>query len=234
MSNKIAVIAFWWGDWPGNGQGHKYVNKLYAGVGRNTTVPHDFILYTDLDKIQKYFTDMYHGIYFRRIPAAYEGLRWNFKKISMFSSEALLQDYEWVVCMDLDLVITGNVDFLLQHRADCPMTCRAAYTDDIGGSIVGFRPGAHYCNAMDKYLLGNRDFLEFQLKGSERKFYRRCVDTCMVAKVGYWQYWYPDKILSYKVDGYKPGASVVRFHGRPRPHEVAEDNGNTWMAEHWK
>jgi hypothetical protein len=61
-----------------------------------------------------------------------------------------------------------------------------------------------------------------------------------------WQEKYPEKIISYKVNiqgknrfnpswpklnGSLETASIVYFHGNPRPHVVKNLN---WMREHWK
>jgi hypothetical protein len=154
-------------------------------------------------------------------------LKWNLKKMFMFSG--VLFKYEWVVCLDLDLVITGMVDFLTTHRSENLVTCRAAYSDDVGGSVVGFDPRQPWCDSLFTIILGAREVIESRTKGSERKFYRYLKENKVIT-VEYWQDLYPGKINSYKVDGYTSDASIVRFHGKPRPHQV----DHSWVKENWR
>ena len=231
----MAVICFWWGGWPvGPGEaqpsfelGFRYLNTLWASVARNTTLSYDFLAFVDPLSA----AGVMGGVKVKPLPEQFADFTWNLKKISMFSETAGLQNYDWVVCLDLDLVVTGSLDFLLSHRSDRLVTCKGAYRDDIGGSVVGFCPGMPWAYGLSHLLLDNRESITKAVPdGSERKYYRYCVNTRIMPEPEYWQDSYPGKILSYKVDGYRHGASVVRFHGRPRPHEVKAG----WLDKHWR
>jgi hypothetical protein len=191
----------------------------------------DFIAFVDEKKYHG--RDLSKNVDVRLLSSKYESMKWNLTKLFMFSKESGLQKYEWVICLDLDMVITGSVDFLLDHRWEGLITCSGAYQpDQLGGSIIGFRPGSPWCGRITQTLRDKPCWWEKMTAGSERKFYRIFfgMDPELVST---WQEQFPGKILSYKVDGKpKDDCSIIRFHGRPRPHEVA--NQLDWMKENWR
>ncbi len=235
-SNKVAFVCFWWGRWPESDVrwGEEYVRRLHRSLESHTSSRDwDFRVYVDGSKYQDKAVLSDFPVY--PISRWFEALKWNLKKFFMFSAAAHLDRYEWVVTMDLDVVITGNVDFLLQHRSPGGLTtCRAAYqTSKPGGSIIGFAPGEKWQENLLMFLIGQKKLVEEETGGSERKFYRKFCDNELMGGISYWQDAYPGRILSFKVDGPpKNGASVVRFHGEPRPHEVVDKLG--WVKDYWR
>ena len=232
--SKVAVICFWYGEWPEDRPelGSLYVQRLHNSVLRNSLIrPLDFIVFADGEKYRD--KSLLKGMDVLPIPLEYGMLKWNLKKLFMFHPQSGLSKYDWVVCLDLDMVITGSTDILLTPWRYGLTTCRGAYQpDQMGGSIVGFDPGSAWCRRLTESLHKKRGWWESQTGGSERKFYRLFfgMDPEMVS---YWQDFYPGRILSYKVDGGScNGASIVRFHGRPRPHEVSEKC--EWVKENWR
>lgn len=216
--NKVAVVCFLWGSWPIDRPelGREYVRKLKSSVLRNSETPFDWYEFGDFGT---------------PLPKMFKGLRWNLKKMFMYSSESGLSDYEWVVALDLDMVISGNVDFLFQHRSRDLVTCCGAYNNgDPGGSIIGFDPSQLWTQALSSYLRYHKEGIESITRGSERKFYKLLSNIDNFLRIQYWQNLFPGKIVSYKVDGYLPEASIIRFHGKPRPHQVDE----RWIKENWR
>jgi hypothetical protein len=219
VSKKVAVISFLWGEWPEDNPrlGAEYVRKLHSSVLRNTLTPFDWVNFGNL-------------INSRAIPSEFSQYRWNLKKMFMFSEEAGLKGYEWVVALDLDLIVTGSLDFILKCRSTDLLTCRGAYLNqNPGGSVVAFDPNQQWTTEIAEYLRRNKKAVEELTRGSERKFYHILKDLGWL-NIRYWQDLYPNTVLSYKVDGYQPGASIVRFHGKPRPHQVNEQ----WIKENWR
>lgn len=216
--NKVAVACFLWGQWPEDRPdlGREYARKLRRSVFRHSTTPYDWYEFGD---------------YGQPFTSEFKKYRWNLKKMFMFSKESELIDYDWVVALDLDLVIVGSVDFLLDHRSKDLVTCRGAYDSmKPGGSIIGFDPKQSWTSRVVDFLRGNRESVESSTRGSERRYYYMLTENRTLGKIQFWQDQYPDKIVSYKVDGYVPEASVVRFHGKPRPHQVDE----FWVKEFWR
>lgn len=222
--SKVAVVAFYWGDWPEDDPslGIPYVNRLHRDARAHATVPFDFVLITEQSKLG----GVSAGIdacpeMILTLPPAYLTYPWNFPKLFMFDPTCPLQEYEWVVALDLDLDIRGSIDFLLAHRSRSLVTCRGAYTMAPGGSVVGFDPKGKAPACLFQHLQDNLEWLKMKTGGSERKFYSNALSCGAIGAIRFWQYYYPGRITSYKVDGPDPpGASIVRFHGRPRPHEV--------------
>jgi len=231
---RVAAVSFLYGEWPESAPylAGQYVRRLYDGVRRNTSFPVDFWVVTDTrnwDYVGRLFCGkvFYHSF----LPVWWEGLRWNLKKVRAFDPELGLGIYDWVLLLDLDLVITGSLDEFFQPR-DRMITCRGAYRDAIGGSVIGFDPNSEEPTGLVSYLKHNQRLIEQDTRGSERKFLAKAVSTCVIRQPGYWQDILPGKVLSYKVDGgFENGASIVRFHGSPRPHEV---DHLEWMGKHWR
>jgi len=215
---NIAVGCFLWGEWPEDDPslGREYVRKLKNSVDRNATAPYDWFEFGD---------------YGTPLTKEFRGYRWNLKKMFMFSEESGLRDYDWVVILDLDIVIIGNLDFLLEYQSSHLVTCRGAYQwQKPGGSIIGFDPKREWCENLVLFLRDHKTMVEKETRGSERKYYHMMSGDMIFGEIRYWQDLFPGKIVSYKVDGYVPEASVVRFHGKPRPHQVKE----FWLEENWR
>jgi hypothetical protein len=210
--SRVAVVTYLWGDWPDGdkGLGRSYAERLKSSFLRNTVGLFDWVEFNE-----------------GNIPVEFLAMEWNLTKMYMYSG--CLKAYDWVVCLDLDLVLTGSLDFLLKHRSDNLVTCRGAYRDMPGGSVIGFNPNADWVGYLVYYLKENLMDVERFTNGSERLFYRLLRDNEML-DVEYWQDSYPGRILSYKGDGFRDGASIVRFHGEPRPHQVDD----AWVKEHWR
>lgn len=226
--NRTLVICWWWGQWPERSPalGEEYVQRLRRGLERNTTEEYDFMCF--LDPMKYLDETLLPDVEVSPIPSAWRDMRWNLKKLFMFD---IFCGYDWVVGLDLDMVITGKADFLINHRSDKLCTCRAAYSDDIGGSIVAFDPKQDWTQELASHVQEERGELESHTRGSERKLYRLALKRGWIPGVDYWQDLYPGRVLSYKVDGGPNGkeSSIVRFHGQPRPHEVKHD----WVERHW-
>jgi len=132
--------------------------------------------------------------------------------------------------LDLDVVIVADFGDLAGYDGWFA-TCEAAYRKKkCGGSIIGFEAGDKQLQELLwNPLLRDRKIIEQQTMGSERKYFNQRLP---MSQIDFWQQLYPGKVLSYKLDckeGLPDGASIVRFHGRPRPHEVNDD----WVKEHW-
>ena len=98
-----------------------------------------------------------------------------------------------------------------------------------GGSIIGFTAGSILERLLWRPILEDQKAIELETKGSERRYYQK---RLTVKQVILWEKGVPGAISSYKrdcKDGLPKFGLVVRFHGRPRPHEV----GDKWVKENW-
>lgn len=228
---RINIILYWWDKWPSNdvGLGTLYIKNMLSALKRNMPKAVDYtpILYSDrevtVDGVESSPLLIPHN------------LRWNLKKMYMYSSDVALEYPS--LCIDLDCVIVGDMSpiinelFNMHHKL--LMTCAGAYRKRrIGGSLIGFKPSKQLNDLLWTPLMGsNRAFFERITKGSERFYYQR---RLLPKHVGFWEKYIPDKVLSYKRDcnngGLPKGASIVRFHGKPRPHEI----NDRWVKENWR
>jgi hypothetical protein len=153
----------------GTKYGADYVNKLYRGVTRFTTVPFEFMCFTeDSDGLDPAITAK---------PLKQKWQTW-WSKVHIFDAENYPSPNARVFYIDLDMIISGSLDELLQMPIQRFATLS---TDDIfcenaaGGynsSIMVFRADAmvqlydtlvRYYDHLLKYLMRFDHFLEMMV-----------------------------------------------------------------------
>jgi len=192
-------------------------------IKRNITVPYKFVCFTDRDDLCS------NHDYFVRMPSDVAAMWKRLPKFYMHSSNAGLDGR--VLFFDLDIIIVDNIDIFAKYNGHfcgvAPHMRSNRKTGHIGGSVLSFVGGTTgylwdevYSN-VEKYSNG-------KYQGNERFILRDLLDNS-----DYWQDLYPKKLVSYKFNckcGVPNGASIIQFHGRPRPHEVNAE----WVKEHWR
>ena len=215
----INVICIKWG----NKYNSDYVNKLFRGILRNTSKEFLFTCYTDISE------GLDKKIQYKPIPF-YTG-DW-YSKIGLYN-ENLYSPDEQIFYFDLDTVITGNLNELLNYSGDFIILRDFYRPKGYGSGLMSFAPAA--VNHMWKNYTygrkapqGDQGWCEQQYPGAD-----------------IWQDKYPGKIISYKVhikdkgivrnsyytkdEGNLETSSIVCFHGKPNPHEINEG----WLNEYW-
>jgi len=188
-----------------------YVNRLAFHVEQHTTVPHEFLCLT-YDPV---------GVLCPTAPIDTDLPGW-WSKLVLFKPHWALKDRR-VVFLDLDTVIVGNIDFLLEYDGPFCILRDFYRPETYGSAVMSFAPGCEeiwdtFQQDVMRTMHGDQDWL------------LQCIDPSLADR---WQDLYPGKIVSYKVhcsQGIPEGARVICFHGSPRPHEVTH---LTWMQEHW-
>lgn len=199
------------------GRGREYVEKLYRAIYRNTSLPFDFVCFTD-------DSTPYDEPICRR-PLPHPGLSGWWNKLSLFKP-GTFQQGERVVYLDLDTLISGDIDWLARYRGEFAMlsqffaNVRAQWAGPQSGVMAwrgGF--GAEIWRAFEE-----RGFPD--LPGGDQAFI-----NSVIGKSDLLQSIYPGEIVSYKGGGGEQPkrASVVCFHGLPRPHEVSQG----WVPQMW-
>ncbi len=221
-----------------------YANRLHRMVRRHLGVPHTFLCLTDdprgLDK----------GILTSPLAQPDLGGTWN--KLRFFDPALLPQGCP-VLYLDLDVVITGPLAPVLDAAPGASFVGQPDWNrpwfPQFNGSIILFRAGAH------SRILA--DFLEGTASGRLVRREEWDGTTRGYDKTVYWRGWrrfgsdqewitwhlrrtpggpaaFPrGLIVSYKAHARRvlpPGASVVVFHGSPKPHEVDHD----YVREYWR
>jgi hypothetical protein len=181
------------------GRGDDYVRRLARGVSKHLSQNFAFHVIAEND-----------------IPNGIEG--W-WAKIAVFQPGRFTGR---CLFFDLDTVITGNIDFLAEYDGEFagisdfyhPQLCQSAimaWDADKAGDIW---TRWHSIGMPQHHIRGDQGWIEAMRPSAERL-----------------QDLYPGKIVSFKahcLDGVPEGASVVCFHGIPRPHHLAD------LMEHWK
>lgn len=218
----ITVCCCLWGDWPEHGWGEDYVARLTRAVARNLSLPYRFICFVD-DEIK---ANKLSFIETRLLKApVWDGC---LPKLYVYSPEAELSGR--VLLLDLDNVIVGSLDDMAAY--DGEFCVRAALPEwDRGerlldGDMIGFEVGEKSAALWDAFIADPQAAAK-ETGGRERWFIRAHIEADV------WQEIVPGQVVSYKAhcrnNGLPPDARIVSFHGKPRPHEVAED----WVREHW-
>jgi hypothetical protein len=123
-----------------------------------------------------------------------------------------------VLYLDLDTVIVGPIDELVEHKG-CLHLDRWGWTEKVYGSGVMVWDAGEHAEVFERFT------------PEVPKRYRG--DQDWMTSLGGWDA-LPDGIcVSYRyhsIGGPPKGASVVCFHGIPKPHEFTSG----WVAEAWR
>lgn len=194
------------------GRGVEYVLRLKAEVEQHLTVPHRFVCMTDFE---------IPGVECRH--ATFRG--W-WEKLRIFEP-GLFRGR--VMFLDLDTFILDNIDHIAAYDG------RMAMPHDffrgrrgLGPAVMLFDPSwASFiyeewaaCGFPQTDPRGDQGWMENLNQG---RMYR---DVEILQEL------FPRQFYSYKAhctSGIPPGAKVICFHGKPRPHEAPG-----WVREHWE
>ena len=222
----ITVACVLWG----NKFSDKYAQNLKSMVERNTTVPHRFVCFSDR-KIE--------GVETKFLRPGMQGW-WN--KLQLFDGTLKGR----VVYLDLDTLITGNIDWLMNY----------------GGAFAGIEDLGSV-NSHQKHLIGVLQsgvmsfdvakvdwiWFEFMMKQSIITAQFRGDGeylNSVIKKPDLFQRMYPNQIKSYKYQVYPnnvEGTSIVCFHGRPSIIQSMNESVTTpmktyepqdWVKDYWK
>lgn len=203
----------------GTKYGAEYVNILFDMIRRNLPegTPGRFVCFTDDPD------GLSEGIEARGIPS---DLKTWWAKLWLFSKD-VFREGDRVLYFDLDTVITGPLDKLLDYRGAFAIL-RDAFDPGIwNSSIMMWRAGAA-CEIWDKWIEHGRP----EPNGGDQQWIMNLRDARINADII--QELYPNKFFSYKkhcFNGMPPRESmVVYFHGIPRPHECLD----AWVQNIWK
>jgi hypothetical protein len=217
----INVVCFKWGT----EFGPEYVNKLYNSVKRNTTIDINFICYTEDPsgvecETREFLEPLPHWWYI----------------IGLFNLEHGFK--EKVVYMDLDTIILGNIDHILSIEEPF-ITLRDYYRPKgLQTAYIAWEPnscGFIWDKLAKSYTPETYNKLR-HFRGGTNKWLEDSVGVG--PEVPRLQDHVPGECVSYKVhirDKQQPcnfnDVRMVFFHGKPRPHEVANLD---WMQKNWK
>jgi hypothetical protein len=197
----IQVVCLNWRDYLSRGA--EYVAKLQRAVARNLTVPHEFVTVTEKD-----------------LPAGRTGWFNKLHLLEMFDGPVLF--------LDLDVVLSGSIDHLVELAATDPLRIWAR--DDWSYPVTNPRNGREATiNSSVMLWSGRKD-----MGGAERLIPKTHGDQGIITQL-FWPHGIGllpgDSIKSYKYDVRqgKTAGPITVYHGNPKPHEVKDDLVRT----HW-
>jgi hypothetical protein len=228
----IDVVCVMWGDKFSD----IHVQTLKAMVERNTTIEHDFICFSDRE---------IEGIKTRQLPTGFKGW-WN--KMFLFSDEAMLN--ERVVYLDLDTMITDNIDWLLTYEGNFmgieDLGVNNHKYEDVRKYQGKMQSGVMSWNSRECYDIweafdANKEVWMEKYRG-DGEFLNDLVDPTDLL-----QHKFPNKLRSYKYECYEnglpEGTSIVCFHGEPSPEQAINETvkpwgtvyePREWVADYWR
>jgi len=221
MTNVVCVKQ-------GKFYGPEYVNKLFSMVSRNTTKKFRFVCFTDTpDGI---------GPDIETRPLPYNLRGW-WCKIPLFSPPQCIED-DQIVTMDLDIVIKGNIDWLMTYRGNfCILdqwhTAKGVQTRKYyNGSLWSLKPG--YATHVWENFAGCADSVMKRCYSDQEYITEQIPDADTIQEL------FPDQVLGFNTHywnlqpqdrKYDPKSMWI-FHGFPKPFEVC--NKVDFVKEHWQ
>jgi len=140
---------------------------------------------------------------------------WN--KIALFKHGKLPEGR--AMFFDLDTVPVGSLDDLASYRGPIAGMRDPFYKTRFGSAIMAWnvRSSEYIWNAYEK---AGRP--QFDPEGDQA-----FIELVIPRFTDRWQDFLPGQIVSFKADcrplgGVAPGARIICFHGKPRPHEAAD------------
>jgi len=232
--NMIEIVCLKWG----NKYSAEYVNKLYASVERNSTVPFRFHCFTDDE------TEVRSEVIVHNLP--YTNLQTWWNKLYLFSELDAFPIGSQIFYVDLDTVIVDNIDMLLLYKPKKLTVLKdflhgLAKTAGTMGSGLMLWTHGDYTHVWTKFIKNP----EAAIKQVEPHGDQHWIDLC-VSDRDYWQDLFPSKVVSFKVhclQGLPTGAAVICYHGKPSIPESAtmtekiwkfNITPQPWVLEHWK
>lgn len=220
----IDVISLKWGD----KFSPEYVNNLYQGVCRHSTIPFRFHCFTDdVSGIQP-------DIITHNLPDL-NIVGWWFK-IWLFSDDLPFNQGDRILFLDLDTIVTGNIDYILDHQ--CPR--------NLTGLKNFYRPD-RFASGMLMWRYGSQTHIWTEFAQNPARAQQLSPDgdqqwtERQALAYDRWQDVYPDAgIYSYKQScsrALPDNATIVCYHGTPSIvqsfTETVKNYDGVWPPADW-
>lgn len=218
----INIVCLKWGD----KYGAEYVNNLFEGIKKNTTTEFRFHCFTDNS------IGILDGVIIHALPYRDIEIWWN--KLYLFSDEIRIPKGEKIFYVDLDTLITNNIDELLQVNVDKIVMLRdflvglAKSCSNIASGLMAWKHG-DYAYVWEDFIKNPDVAIASVHPHGDQGWVEKCISDYSI-----WQDLYPSKVVSFKVhcqSGLPPNASVVCYHGRPSIPESVTCNEKIWKFD---
>lgn len=221
IREEITFVCVNWGNYCG--RGNDYVHKLFNGVVNHLPAGTNFkfICFSDINET---YRDE-KGIIYQPLPQNIKGW-WN--KLYLFKAGLFIEG-ERIIYLDLDTVITGSLGDVIKYNGEFATLRDFLYPERLGPGVMLWRAGFGK-NIWDSYEKAGYpvDLPMGDLSWINKHFAE------IAYKADILQELYPQKFVSYKIDaqnGIPAKASMVCFHGLPRPHDAGGWVDAIWEKE---
>jgi hypothetical protein len=211
----------------------EYVNRLYRGVKRNLTVPHEFICIAgDRDGIDPEINCV-EPMY---------GLKTWWPGMVMYQSDPPYVSTRNVLTLGLDCVIVGSLDDLVNFPSDFAVnkdypsfSCPPGHEADGNCEVQLIRNGKASL-IWDAYValgMPNWDMQDYTVPRPMRMQAMEVINgpNAKIRADLFPEHW----VISYKIwvrtRGIPEGCKIVSFHGQPKMAQVVDSEA--WVKEHW-
>jgi hypothetical protein len=233
------VLCMKWG----RRYGSDYVNTLYNMVRRNLTVPHRFVCVTDeRDAIRS-------EVECRPLPALALAPEWErspWRKLSCFAPA--LADLDGpVLFLDLDVVITDNMDCFFAHPGDfCIIENWTQPSRGIGNSSVYRYWGGAHGEIFERFRTHTAEVIRNY--PNSQTFLSRSIPELTFWPASWCRSFKHDCLPGRLLRRLRPavipdGAKIIVFHGQPKPPDAARgiwpEPGKSlrpaaWVGDYWR
>jgi hypothetical protein len=193
-----------------------YVNALANACDQHLTIPYEFVCLTDCE-------EGFNNNVNRIVPLEFSFERW-WSKMELFIPNKFKT--ERIFYMDLDTIITDNIDDIATYSGNF-FGLRDFYNQvGLGSGLMAWgNDNPTIFQIYEKFMENPESNIRNHRMGDQE-----FIDKVLGKYMEYAQDLYPNRIYSYKkdcVDAYKnikipDTASIVCFHGKPRPHQVKD------------
>lgn len=185
----------------------EYVYRLRDSVARHCAADHSFVCLTDR-RLKSVET----------IPLVRGWPGW-WSKLELFRPGLFSGQ---VFYFDLDTMIVGDVTDIVTREQDFAALSDMYHSERMGSGLLAWNADQDYSALYDTF---SRDKIVEYTEVKERWGDQGWIEHNLLEPADRLQDQFPGRIVSYKVDVRKQGkvpdaASVVVFHGKPRPHQI--------------
>lgn len=219
----IDIVCFKWGT----KFSADYVNHLHAGIKRNTTVKFKFHCFTDNR------SNITSDVICHELPNNNLEGWWN--KLWLFSDQLPVEVGKPVMFFDLDTLITGNIDDILNYS--CPKNM---------AGLVNFYQPKKFASGLMMWKHGTQSHIWQKFLQDPVAAQKSCRDGDQewierhLVEFTRWQEEFPNSVYSYKQscgNGLPPTAKIVCYHGTPSIiqsfTETVKNANGVWPPQEW-
>ena len=237
-SKPVNIVTLKWGT----RYGPEFVNKLFAGVKRNLTQPFQFVCFTD---DEKGLTEGIHSFPIPEIDIEPPRLYTGWRKLCLFQKDLPIDGF--CLFLDLDIIVTGNLDDFFRFEPDRipiirdPVTLRRKLFPKgppVGNSSV-FRFIANESAFVYEQFLREKNWA-LATFAPPQSYLTHCIRPRMVFWPEPWVVSFKEHCLPrwpanlLKTAKLPESAKIVIFHGHPDPDEARDGKWSLGDKPAWK